>query len=177
MRLGFVCRNTSSTSKSRLFVRIATAFALLLSMVLTLPMLAQTSLQEGLPATRRAGRITQDLKSGTMVTLAGSVHPKTRQARDLGSVNPELRLESMALDIGPSATQQKEIEALLAAQQDPKSPQISPMADAGAVRRVVRSDRRGPGKDHELAGSRGIYGKKRCAITQRNYVCRNDNSG
>ena len=35
----------------------------------------------------RPNRITQPLTSGGVVTIAGSVHPMTRQAADLGEVN------------------------------------------------------------------------------------------
>ena len=58
-----------------------------------------------------------------MVTVAGTVHPLTRRATDLGAVNSEMQLDSMTLNIGLSAAQQTELNALLAAQQDPKSPQ------------------------------------------------------
>ncbi len=70
-----------------------------------------------------SNRITQEVSSGAMVAIAGSVHPLARRANDLGPVNPEMRMESLSLNIGVSATQQKEIEALLEAQQNPKSPQ------------------------------------------------------
>ena len=46
-----------------------------------------------------------------------------RRATDLGAVNADMQLESMTLDIGPSAQQQVEINTLMTAQQDPKSPQ------------------------------------------------------
>ena len=72
---------------------------------------------------QRANRITQEVTSGAMVTIPGSVHPQTRQATDLGEVNSGMHLDSLSLNIGLSAAQQTELDALLAAQQDPKSPQ------------------------------------------------------
>jgi subtilase family serine protease len=70
----------------------------------------------------RPARITQEIGAGTMVELRGSVHPLTAKARDLGAVDPRLRLEGMRLDISPTTVEQKEIEALMAEQQQPSSP-------------------------------------------------------
>ena len=58
-----------------------------------------------------------------MVTVAGTVHPLTKRATDMGAVNSEMQLDSMTLNIALSAAQQAELDALLAAQQNPKSPQ------------------------------------------------------
>ena len=74
-------------------------------------------------SSQRANRITQELNSGPVVTISGTVHPLTRRATDLGEVNPEMRLESMTLNIGPSVAEQAELDALLEAQQNPKSAQ------------------------------------------------------
>ena len=73
--------------------------------------------------TQSADRITQQVNSGAMVKIAGSVHPLTRQATDLGEVASGMHMGSLSLNIGLSAAQQTELDALLAAQQDPKSPQ------------------------------------------------------
>ncbi len=69
-----------------------------------------------------ANRITQEVTSGAMVTVAGMVHPLTRRATDLGAVNSAMQLDSMTLNIALSAAQQAELDGLLAAQQDPQSP-------------------------------------------------------
>ena len=71
----------------------------------------------------RSNRITQQVTSGAIVTLSGSVHPLTRRATDLGSANSDMAMDSMSLDIGLSAAQQTELNALMEAQQNPKSPQ------------------------------------------------------
>jgi hypothetical protein len=71
----------------------------------------------------RANRITQELSGGPNVAIAGTVHPLTRRATDLGAVDSEMLLESMTLNIGLSAAQQTELDGLITAQQDPKSPQ------------------------------------------------------
>jgi len=71
----------------------------------------------------RPGRITGGLTSGATVRLAGSVHPLTRRATDLGEVDSGMELGSLTLNISLSATEQTELNALLAAQQDANSPQ------------------------------------------------------
>ncbi len=75
------------------------------------------------PATQRHNRITQQVTSGAMVTVPGTVHPMTRRATDLGAVSSAMQMDTLTLDIGLSAAEQTELDALLAAQQDPKSPQ------------------------------------------------------
>ena len=74
-------------------------------------------------STQRSNRIAQELTSGAMVTLPGTVPPLMRRATDLGAVNADMQLESMTLDIGLSAQQQVDINTLMTAQQGPKSPQ------------------------------------------------------
>ena len=73
--------------------------------------------------TQRPNRITQELTSGPVVTLSGTVHPLTRHASDLGEVSPSMRLESMTLSIAPSVAEKAELDALVEAQQNPKSAQ------------------------------------------------------
>jgi len=58
-----------------------------------------------------------------VVTLSGTVHPLTREASDLGEANPGMRLESMALSIASSTAEKAELDALVEAQQNPKSVQ------------------------------------------------------
>jgi len=73
--------------------------------------------------TRRPNRITQELTSGPVVTLSGTVHPLVRQASDMGKVSPSMQLESMTLSIAPSAAEKAELDTLVEAQQNPKSVQ------------------------------------------------------
>jgi subtilase family serine protease len=70
---------------------------------------------------QRPNRITQELTSGPVVTLSGTVHPLVRQANDMGEVSPSMRLESMTLSIPPSVAEMAELDALVEAQQNPKS--------------------------------------------------------
>jgi subtilase family serine protease len=88
-------------------------FAVVLAVAL--PLIAQTQ--------PRANRIPQDLAPGAVTTLAGTLHPLTLRATDLGAVDARMQLDSMTLNISLSAAQQAELNALLEAQQDPKSPQ------------------------------------------------------
>jgi len=71
--------------------------------------------------TQRANRITHEPSSGPVVTVAGTVHPLTRLASDLGEANRNMRLESMTLSIAPSVAEKAELDALVEAQQNPKS--------------------------------------------------------
>jgi hypothetical protein len=73
-------------------------------------------------STPRANRITQELISGPVVAVAGTVHPLTQRATDLGAVNSGMQMDSMTLNIALSPDQQAELDALTEAQQDPKSP-------------------------------------------------------
>ena len=60
--------------------------------------------------TQRPNRITHELNSGPVVTISGTVHPLTRQARDLGEANPGMRLESMTLNTAPSVADQLQVK-------------------------------------------------------------------
>jgi pseudomonalisin len=57
------------------------------------------------------------------VRLAGNVPPLACAEFDAGAVSANLHLERMVLVLAPSAEQQTELDALVAAQQDPNSPQ------------------------------------------------------
>ncbi len=106
MKLNLLCAVNS-------WKRWAAVCAVVLAMAVTL--VSQT--------TQRPNRITQELNSGPVVTISGSVHPLTRQASDLGEANPAMRLESMTLNTAPSVAEKAELDALLEAQQNPKSAQ------------------------------------------------------
>lgn len=57
------------------------------------------------------------------VTLSGNVPPLARKQFDTGVASSSLRLERMVLVLAPSTGQQAELDALVAAQQDPESPE------------------------------------------------------
>lgn len=56
------------------------------------------------------------------VTLAGNVHPLARSEFDLGALPAETPLSRMVLVLKTSAARQAELDAIVAAQQDPESP-------------------------------------------------------
>lgn len=69
----------------------------------------------------RANRIQQGLSSAAVVKIAGSVHPLTREAADLGAVAPSTRMDGLTLSVMPSAAEQRELKKLMAELQEPKS--------------------------------------------------------
>jgi subtilase family serine protease len=99
--------------------RGTTVFAVVLTMA---SLSSQTVAQNANRATQRSNRITQQMDAAEMVAVTGSVHPLTRRATDLGAVNSLMPLNSLTLNIGLSTSQQKEMDALLEAQQNPSSP-------------------------------------------------------
>jgi subtilase family serine protease len=69
-----------------------------------------------------ANRIPARIDESQVVTLWGNVHPLARAEFDQGEAAPELRLDRMLLLLKPSASQQTALDALVAAQHDPRSP-------------------------------------------------------
>jgi pseudomonalisin len=67
-------------------------------------------------------RIRGAIVESEVVTLVGNVHPLARAESDRGEVEPETRLERMVLVLQPSSAQQKALDALTTAQQNPGSP-------------------------------------------------------
>ena len=67
-------------------------------------------------------RVTQPIDNAQRTLLRGHTHPLARAEFDRGPVAPEMLLPSLTLMLKPSASQQTELNQLLAAQQDPSSP-------------------------------------------------------
>jgi uncharacterized protein (TIGR03437 family) len=71
-------------------------------------------------------RITQAIDNRQRMTLPGNVHPKALAAalagNDLGRVTPSLDMPDITLGLAPSASQQADLDKLLAQQQTPGSP-------------------------------------------------------
>ena len=76
------------------------------------------------PANRAAepSRVAGPIDESRVVTLKGNVHPLAREAFDRGVIGAETGLGRMVLVLEPSAAQQAELDALVAAQHDPHSP-------------------------------------------------------
>jgi len=84
---------------------------------------AIVSINQHLHAQTPADRVTTPIDDRLSVARPGNVHPLARAEFDAGPVAPDHRLERMLLVLQPDAAQQRALEALLAAQQDPQSPQ------------------------------------------------------
>jgi subtilase family serine protease len=70
-----------------------------------------------------AARITSPIDNTSRATLTGSRPPRALAANDVGVLSPETQLQGMMLVFNRSAAQQADLDALIAAQQDPSSPQ------------------------------------------------------
>ncbi len=68
-------------------------------------------------ASAQSSRIAQTVDQGQRTILAGHLHPKARLADDQGRVAPSLAMSYITLTLAPTATQQADLEKLLAAQQ------------------------------------------------------------
>jgi subtilase family serine protease len=71
----------------------------------------------------RTDRITHELGSGALVRMNGSAPAAPQHAHDLGAVEPGLHLESLSLTTTPGTAETRELQALIAAQQDARSAQ------------------------------------------------------
>ncbi len=68
--------------------------------------------------------ITRTIDEGQLQTLTGNVHPLAKPANDQGAAPGDLSMERMLLVLNRGAAQQSALESLLAAQQNPSSPQF-----------------------------------------------------
>lgn len=66
-------------------------------------------------------RITTRIDESQVVSLAGNVHPLARPQFDEGMVSADFPLDRMMLVLQPTTAQKSELDAFLAAQQDPDS--------------------------------------------------------
>jgi pseudomonalisin len=67
-------------------------------------------------------RITESIDNRATIVRRGDVHPLARAEYEQGLAPGDMRLERMVLVLQPDAVQQQALEELLAAQQDPGSP-------------------------------------------------------
>ncbi len=81
------------------------------------------SISQHLNAQTPADRVTTPVDDRLTIQRSGNVHPLARPEYDAGRVPPEQPMQRMLLVLEPDAAQQRALEALLAAQQDPESPQ------------------------------------------------------
>src|SRR5450755_3136120 len=67
-------------------------------------------------------RITQKIDNSQRVSLTGHLHPKTVPEYDQGRVSPSMAVSYVTVALAKSATQQADLDQLLADQQNPASP-------------------------------------------------------
>ena len=88
-------------------------------------------------------RLAAPIANTSRATLAGSQPPRARIARDLGAIDNSTPLPSITMFFSRTTQQQADLDALVAAQQDPSSPQyhqwLTP-ADFGARFGVADAD-------------------------------------
>src|SRR5277367_652231 len=73
--------------------------------------------------TQPIDRITTPVEERQTVALPGNLHPLARAEYDTGLAAPGQRMDRMLLVLQPDPAQQSALQALLAAQQDPQSPE------------------------------------------------------
>jgi pro-kumamolisin-like protein/subtilase family protein len=67
-------------------------------------------------------RIAAQVEDGRLAVVRGNVHPLARPQYDQGKADPSFKLERITMMFRPTAAQQADLDALLAAQQNPPSP-------------------------------------------------------
>jgi subtilase family serine protease len=67
-------------------------------------------------------RIAAQVDDSRLTELRGNIHPLARPQYDQGKVDPSFKLERITMMFQPTAAQQADLDALLAAQQNPTSP-------------------------------------------------------
>ncbi|HEY3628039.1 MAG TPA: protease pro-enzyme activation domain-containing protein [Terracidiphilus sp.] len=75
------------------------------------------------PGTRLQARITAEITNSRQATLPGSLHPFARAENEAGRMPGDSRLNGISIHFNRTAAQQADLNALLAAQQNPSSPQ------------------------------------------------------
>jgi subtilase family serine protease len=75
------------------------------------------------PAQKPVARITSPIDNTSRAMLTGSRPPRALSANDVGVLSPDTQLQGMMLVFNRTAAQQADLDALIAAQQNPSSPQ------------------------------------------------------
>lgn len=93
---------------------------------LFLPVLSALALIPLIPMSAQAPRprLQEGIREGTRALLPGSMPPRAIGAKDLGALRAGDRLEGMTLVFRRTDAQEAELQQLMAAQQDPASPQF-----------------------------------------------------
>jgi subtilase family serine protease len=75
-----------------------------------------------LRAQQAAGRITVEIDNGTRSPILGTRPPMARSANDIGRMPPQTQIRGMSIVFSRTAAQEPNLQALIAAQQNPASP-------------------------------------------------------
>src|SRR5690349_16881501 len=67
-------------------------------------------------------RVTQPLKLEQIRVIPGNLHPLAQPRYDQGAVEPSLQMDHVLVLFQPTPSQQADLDQLLAAQQNPSSP-------------------------------------------------------
>jgi subtilase family serine protease len=114
--------------------RFAAALFVATLLFSAVPSKTQQTPAQQTPAQPQA-RLAAPIANTARATLAGSQPPRARMAQDVGAVDSSMPLQSITMHFSRSTQQQADLDALIAAQQDPSSPQyhqwLTP-ADFGA---------------------------------------------
>jgi subtilase family serine protease len=102
---------------TKAYARLACAAA-----VLVLLAAVSSLLVTKVRAQQMAGRITAEIDNGTRSTIPGTRPPLARRGNDTGRMPPETQLRGMGIIFNRSAAQESDLQALIAAQQNPASP-------------------------------------------------------
>ncbi len=90
--------------------------------LLGISLLTSLCAQASLAQTRTADRIVQPVDSSRTIALRGNIHPQARPEFDQGEVDGSLVLPQVTLFFTRTASQQADLDSLLAQQQDRSSP-------------------------------------------------------
>ena len=155
--------------------RVFAVFAAVLAM--TTVMWSQSPAQSAIQAQQRPNRITQEVTSGAMVTIAGMVHPLTRRATDLGAVNSEMQLDWLTPEHRAERGRADGAGCAAGGAAGSEVAAVSPLADTGGVRCALWADGRRPEQGDRVAGSPGLHGEKRSDVAQCDHFQRQGVAG
>ncbi len=108
----------TSLSRKNLLKPLSIAVCLAVAVFAGLPTFAQVSSSN----TAIRPRITSPLTDADRAVLTGSRHPRAIAAEAIGSVPATMKLQGMSLVFSRTPSQQEDLDALIAAQQNPASP-------------------------------------------------------
>ena len=110
------------------------------------------------PPAASSGRIAQAIDRSRVVPATGHVHPFAQARDDLGRMDSAFVLPGISLDFSPSPAQGVGSGGAARGAAGQGFAQLSPVADARAIRRAVRPGAGGHGESRRLARGRRVHG-------------------